>query len=70
MVRAFLNHSKERFKRALGPTSEEILAEENQEVREARQKYKETVEKLEKQKKMESIKKTSEHLLKEINDKS
>ena len=41
LLKAFENS----YKKALGPSSEEILAEENQEVREAHQKYKAKVEK-------------------------
>ena len=58
-----------RFKKPLGPSSEEILAEENQEVREARQVYKAKVEKIEKQKRMEAIKKSAQKLLNDHNAK-
>ena len=41
MVQGFLNRSQTDLKKALGPSSEEILAEENQKVREAQQRLKE-----------------------------
>ena len=47
MVRAFLNRSQTSSKRLFGPSSEELLAEENQEVREERQRLKEEEKKTE-----------------------
>ena len=58
-----LQSFKDRFKKALGPSSEEILAQENQEVREKQQRLKEAEEQLkgdvkialEKQKAVENV---------------
>ena len=47
-----LQSFKDRFKKALGPSSEEILAQENQEVREEQQRLKEAEEQLEKDEKI------------------
>ena len=51
MVQGFLNRSQT-FKKALAPSSEEILANENQEVREAQQRLKEAEEQLKEEEKI------------------
>ena len=58
----------DKFKNALGPSSEEILAEENQEVREAQQRLKEAEEQLKQEEKIASLKQTAADEVKKLKD--
>ena len=56
----------DKYKKPLGPSSKEILAKENQEIRKERQRLKEAEKQLKEHERVDSLKKTAEDELQNI----